>query len=150
MTRISQFLIFILSIALFSCEKGPFSGLENEQIQQYISSKNLQVTKSSPSGLQFILTKENKSGAALSVGQYIKVNYAGRLLSDKQFDAGSFGFTLGIGQVVRGFDEGISLMRVGEKATIIFPSNLGYGNRKQGDIPKNSPLVFDVEVISAQ
>jgi len=58
-------------------------------------------------------------------------------------------FTLGQGQVIAGWDEGISLMNAGGKATLIIPSKLAYGERGAGnDIPANSPLVFDVELIS--
>jgi FKBP-type peptidyl-prolyl cis-trans isomerase len=60
-----------------------------------------------------------------------------------------FEFTLGQGQVIPGWDEGIMLMSAGGKATLIIPSKLAYGERGAGaDIPAYSPLVFDVELIS--
>lgn len=145
-------LIFALlvSIAITSCNQDGIPAKEEKKIAEYIADKNLVVTETTESGLRFIRTLENPNGASLRTGQRVSVNYAGRLLSDKEFDAGTFSFVLGVGQVVPGFDIGISRMKVGEKATIIFPSALGYGNTKQGSIPKNSPLIFDIEVLSAQ
>lgn len=132
-------------------EKDGFSGTEEEQIESYVNSKNLAITEKTSSGLRFILTSANEAGAALVARQNVTVKYAGRLLSDKQFDAGTFSFTLGVGQVVGGFDEGIAKLKVGEKGTIIFPSSLGYGSRGAGrDIPGNSPLIFDIEIVSAR
>jgi FKBP-type peptidyl-prolyl cis-trans isomerase len=132
-------------------QKDGFSGTEDEQIESYVNSKSLAITEKTSSGLRFILNQPNEAGAALVARQNVTVKYAGRLLSDKQFDAGTFSFTLGVGQVVGGFDEGIAKLKVGEKGTIIFPSSLGYGSRGAGgDIPGNSPLIFDIEIVSAR
>jgi FKBP-type peptidyl-prolyl cis-trans isomerase len=109
--------------------KDGFSGTEDEQIESYVNSKNLAITEKTSSGLRFILNQSNEGGAALAARQNVTVKYAGRLLSDVQFDAGTFSFILGVGQVVGGFDEGIAKLKVGEKGTIIFPSSLGYGSR---------------------
>ncbi|WP_341226114.1 FKBP-type peptidyl-prolyl cis-trans isomerase [uncultured Arcticibacterium sp.] len=150
MSKITSFIVLLFSVFMLSCDKDGFSGSEDSQIQQYIESKNIVITEKTDSGLVYILTEENLDGESLERGQIVGVNYTGRLLNDKEFDSGSFSFQLGVGRVVKGFDEGIAKMRVGEKATIIFPSSLGYGNQKQGSIPKNSPLVFDVEVVGAK
>ena len=87
-------------------------------------------------------------------GQSVKVNYTGKFIAgkkiDKSFDSGTFTFALGQKEVVDGFDFGIAKMKVGEKATLIFLSSLGYGSRGQGSIPANTPLLFDIEVVSAQ
>ncbi len=148
-------LIFVLflSILISSCssEETLTPEQENQKIEEYISSKKLTVTEKTTTGLRYILTKANPSGAKVANGQTVSVIYAGRLLSDKQFDAGNFSFVLGSGGAISGFDQGIAKMKVGEKATLIFPSSLGYGSRAQGsDIPAYSPLVFDIEVISAK
>jgi FKBP-type peptidyl-prolyl cis-trans isomerase len=134
-----------------ACSKDGVSGTEDEQIESYIKSKNLIITEKTASGLRFILTSPNTTGVVLKKGQTVNVNYSGRLLSDKKFDSGNFSFTLGVGQVVGGFDEGIAKLKVGEKGTIIFPSSLGYGSAGAGgDIPGNAPLVFDIEIVSAR
>lgn len=147
MRKIYLFLA-ILATVVTACQKDDVA--EDEQINNYISSKNLAVTEKTNSGLRYIVTKANPSGAALKVGQTINVNYSGTLLSGKSFDSGNFSFVLGGGRVIAGFDEGIAKMRVGEKATLIFPSTLGYGSSGSGPIPANSPLVFDIEVVSAR
>ncbi len=139
----------LIPVFLSSCEKDEFSGTEAEKIDQYIASKNLIVTESTSTGLQYIRTKDG-TGSSLKTTQFVTLKYTGKLLSEKVFDSGSFGFILGIGQVVRGFDEGVAKMKVGEQATIIFPSNLGYGSTKQGSIPKNSPLIFEIEILAAE
>lgn len=147
------YVLIILSLIFNSCTKkdNTVVGTEEEQIEAYISSKNLVITEKSPTGLRFILTKANAAGAVLKTGQKVSVKYAGRKLNDKQFDAGDFEFTLGVGQVVPGFDEGIAKLKVGEKGTLIFPSNLGYGSRGAGgDIAPYTPLVFDIEILSVR
>jgi FKBP-type peptidyl-prolyl cis-trans isomerase len=124
---------------------------EETQIENYVKQKNLNVDFRSNSGLRFILNQEAKEGQVLKQGQSVKVKYSGRLLNDKQFDAGSFTFILGIGQVITGFDEGIAKLRVGEKGTLIFPSSIGYGAAGAGsEIPPNAPLIFEIEVLAAQ
>ncbi len=153
MLKSKLFFIAFLSAFIVSCSSSDevlTPAQENQKIEEYISSKKLTVTEKTTTGLRYIITKANPSGAKLLKGQSVSVNYAGRFLSDKQFDAGVFPFTLGIGQVVEGFDEGVLKMRVGEKATLIFPSILGYGTRGQGSIPGYSPLIFDIEVVSAK
>jgi FKBP-type peptidyl-prolyl cis-trans isomerase len=152
MSKLSWLWVVIVSVMMTACSKDQeVSGTEEEQIESYIKRKSLTVTEKTASGLRYILTKPNAAGAALKVGQIITVKYAGRLLSDKSFDSGTFNFNLGLGQVVAGFDQGIAKMKVGESATLIFPSSLGYGSRGAGsDIPGYSPLVFDIEVVSAK
>jgi FKBP-type peptidyl-prolyl cis-trans isomerase len=152
MSKLRLLVVIIISMIVGSCNKEQeISGTEEEQIERYIKSKNLTITEKTASGLRYILTKSNATGSSLKVGQIVTVKYAGRLLSDKSFDSGTFNFNLGLGQVIAGFEEGIAKMKVGESATLIFPSSLGYGSRGAGsDIPGNSPLVFDIEVISAK
>ncbi len=124
---------------------------EEVQIENYIKKNALKVDFKSNSGLRFILNQESKEGMSLKQGQSVKVKYSGRLLNDKQFDAGSFNFILGVGQVITGFDEGIARLKVGEKGTLIFPSSIGYGAAGAGsDIPPNSPLIFEIEVLGAR
>ena len=124
---------------------------EEVQIENYVKKNALKIDFKSNSGLRFILNQEAKDGMSLKQGQSVKVKYSGWLLNDKQFYAGSFNFILGVGQVITGFDEGIAKLKVGEKGTLIFPSSIGYGAAGAGsDIPPNSPLIFEIEVLAAR
>ncbi|MCA9956154.1 MAG: FKBP-type peptidyl-prolyl cis-trans isomerase [Anaerolineales bacterium] len=107
------------------------------------------------SGLQYIET-EAGSGKAPKRGQRVAVHYIGRLENGKEFDNSvkrgePIEFLLGTGQVIPGWDEGISLMKVGGKATLIIPPDLGYGARGAGGvIPPNATLIFDVELVDVK
>lgn len=104
-----------------------------------------------PSGLKYKITQKAE-GAKPTAGEKVKVHYTGKLTNDTIFDSSvkrgvPFEFTLGRGQVIKGWDEGIALLHVGEKATFIIPPALGYGDRDMGTIPSNATLIFDVELI---
>ena len=97
------------------------------------------------------------SGKKAERGNTVVVHYIGRLLSGEKFDASydrnePFEFTLGAGQVIPGWDEGIGYMTVGSKATFIIPSNLAYGDSPPpgGVIKPFSTLVFEVELVDAR
>lgn len=103
------------------------------------------------SGLIFIDTEEGK-GNTPEKGQKVKVHYKGMFLDGTVFD-NSFDrdapieFVLGENEVIKGWDEGIGMMRKGGKAVLIVPSNIAYGPRGRGSIPPYSTLVFEVELI---
>ena len=97
------------------------------------------------------------SGAAAAPGDTITVNYVGSLIDGTVFDASAnhgstgFSFTLGAGQVIKGWDQGIVGMKEGGKRALIIPADLAYGDRPVGNlIPANSPLVFEVELLKVQ
>jgi peptidylprolyl isomerase len=105
-----------------------------------------------PSGLKYTDLVEG-TGATPQRGQTVVVHYTGTLENGTKFDSSRdrnrpFEFTLGIGQVIRGWDEGISTMKVGGRRTLIIPPELGYGSRGAGGvIPPNATLIFDVELL---
>jgi FKBP-type peptidyl-prolyl cis-trans isomerase FkpA len=96
------------------------------------------------------------TGAVANSGTRITVSYSGFLFDasgfenkGRQFDSSSaFTFTLGAGQVIKGWDQGVIGMRVGGQRRLMIPPSLGYGNQAVGIIPPNSTLVFDVRLIS--
>jgi peptidylprolyl isomerase len=112
--------------------------------------KNPKTVKTA-SGLEYTITAKG-SGKKAQPGDKVVVHYTGKLTNDTVFDTSykrgePFTFKLGAGQVVKGWDEAFALLEVGDKATIKFGPELGYGNRAMGSIPPNSTLIFDVELI---
>lgn len=122
-------------------------------LDKYLSDNNI-TTEPEASGL-IIIVQEEGNGPVASSGQTVKVNYTGMVLDGTVFDSstgrGPIEFVLGQGQVIRGWDEAISKLKVGSKARIIIPSHLAYGDRQTGPvITPFSTLIFDIELVSAQ
>jgi FKBP-type peptidyl-prolyl cis-trans isomerase FkpA len=112
--------------------------------------------KSTSSGLQYWDLKEG-TGTTASAGKSVTVHYTGWLAKDgKKFDSSvdrgqPFVFQLGAGQVIKGWDEGVSGMKVGGKRQLRIPPELGYGSRGAGGvIPPNATLIFDVELLAVK
>lgn len=96
------------------------------------------------------------SGASPAKGKQVTVHYTGTLENGTKFDSSvergqPFTFTIGVGQVIKGWDEGVASMKVGGKRKLIIPSELGYGSRGAGGvIPGNATLLFDVELLAVE
>jgi hypothetical protein len=102
-------------------------------------------------GLRYIITKHG-SGSRAAAGKVVIAHYIGTLTDGTVFDDSHkrnepFGFTLGQGQVIKGWDEGFALLHVGDHATFIIPAEIAYGDKERGPIPANSTLIFDVEFL---
>tara|TARA_Y100001947_G_scaffold155321_1_gene161142 strand:+ start:2994 stop:3926 length:933 start_codon:yes stop_codon:yes gene_type:complete len=112
-------------------------------------SKGFKITDS---GLRYKIISRNKKNKP-NVGDMIKVHYKGQLIDGTVFDSSykrnqPIEFKLGVGQVIKGWDEGIALLNVGEKARFLIPPNLAYGEMGAGGIiPPNASLIFDVELV---
>ncbi|WP_082803802.1 MULTISPECIES: FKBP-type peptidyl-prolyl cis-trans isomerase [unclassified Anabaena] len=108
-----------------------------------------------PSGLKYVELEEG-TGATPERGQTVTVHYTGTLEDGSKFDSSRdrnrpFSFTIGVGQVIKGWDEGLSTMKVGGRRQLIIPSELGYGARGAGGvIPPNATLLFDVELLDVK
>jgi FKBP-type peptidyl-prolyl cis-trans isomerase len=106
-----------------------------------------------PSGLQIEMLKEG-AGANATGGKQVTVHYVGTLLSGQKFDSSrdrgeGFSFRLGAGRVIKGWDEGVAGMRIGEMRRLTIPADLAYGARGFPPlIPANATLVFEVELLS--
>jgi FKBP-type peptidyl-prolyl cis-trans isomerase FkpA len=130
------------------------SKADSALINDYIKAKGLAAIKTS-SGLYYVQTQKGK-GESPKNGQTVQVHYTGKLLDGTIFDSSvqrgtPFEFVIGTGQVIKGWDEGIALMKPGEKGTLLIPSALGYGANGAGpSIPPNSVLIFDVELIGVK
>jgi len=141
MKLLVSFCIIILSISLISCGSSSKSSKSG-------SGGNMVKTAS---GLQYMDIVEG-TGAQPKTGQRVSVHYVGTLENGTKFDSSvdrnqPFEFNVGTGQVIKGWDEGLSTMKVGGKRKIIIPADLGYGSRSMGKIPANSTLIFEVELL---
>ncbi|HMV49217.1 MAG TPA: FKBP-type peptidyl-prolyl cis-trans isomerase [Blastocatellia bacterium] len=100
------------------------------------------------------------TGASPQRGQEVTVNYTGMLEDGTKFDSSvdpafnhvePFKFNIGVGRVIKGWDEGVMTMKVGGKRKLVIPASLGYGARGAGGvIPPNATLVFEVELLATQ
>ncbi len=108
-----------------------------------------------PSGLKYVELVEG-TGATPGTGQATTVHYTGWLTNGTKFDSSvdrgePFTFPIGMGRVIKGWDEGVATMKVGGKRKLIIPPSLGYGARGAGNvIPPNAELVFEVELLGVQ
>ena len=112
-------------------------------------------TVTTPSGLKYVELVEG-TGVIPQTGQTIDVHYVGTLEDGTKFDSSRdrgtpFSFKIGKGQVIKGWDEGLSTMKVGGRRTLTIPPDLGYGARGAGGvIPPNATLIFDVELLGVK
>ena len=119
------------------------------------NNKNSQpsVTKQNATNELQITTTENGSGPQAKIGNTLNVHYTGTLQNGTKFDSSRdrgtpFEFTLGAGQVIKGWDQGLIGMRKGEKRNLVIPASLAYGNASPSPlIPAGSTLVFEVELL---
>ena len=102
-----------------------------------------------------LIIEDLKVGEGTAVAQYniVTVNYTGWLTDGTKFDSSlnpgrtPFRFTVGGGQVIKGWDEGLIGMKVGGKRKLTIPPNMGYGSQNMGVIPSNSTLVFEIDLL---
>ncbi len=128
--------------------------VDDKLINDYLKQNNI-VAKKTPTGLYYNVQKEG-TGTDPKMGDKVSVNYTGRTLNGTVFDSNldsnfhhvePLTFTLGHHQVIKGWDEGVALLKKGGKATLYIPSDLAYGAQSPtAAIPSNSILIFDIEV----
>lgn len=127
---------------------------EDSLLTDYIQKNKVKV-KPTPSGLYFIKTTPGK-GKLVTKGSVVKVHYKGLLIDGSEFDSSyqrgePIELEVGKGQVIPGWDEALQLMKEGDKAKIIIPSKIAYGERGAGGvIPPYATLVFELEIVSVQ
>ena len=127
---------------------------QHQPLQTTIAAAAKKGTKTitTPSGLKYTILKAGK-GTTPKPGQEVFVHYTGTLTTGKKFDSSRdkgqpFSFKVGAGQVIPGWDEALSTMKVGERRQLTIPPKLGYGAAGAGGvIPPNATLIFDVELL---
>jgi peptidylprolyl isomerase len=108
-----------------------------------------------PSGLTYLITKKT-TGRVPKIGETVIVHYTGTLTNGVKFDSSRdrdepIAFKLGVGQVIKGWDEGIAKLHIGEQAILVIPSKIAYGSKGAGDvIPPDSTLIFVVELVDVK
>lgn len=107
------------------------------------------------SGLTYIITKKG-DGAQIKAGDNVIVNYTGMLTNGQKFDSSldrsePFSFPVGAGMVIKGWDEGLQKLRIGDHAILTIPASIGYGSRGAGGvIPPDATLIFIIEVLGVK
>jgi len=142
--------------ALLTVLFAPVSGTEAKGLFSKDKNKLAQAQDvTTPSGLKYHDTVVG-NGPAPRQGQRVSVHYTGWLTNGTKFDSSRdrgqpFQFSLGRGEVIKGWDEGVASMKVGGRRKLTIPPDLGYGARGAGGvIPPNATLVFDVELLGIQ
>ena len=108
-----------------------------------------------PSGLTYLITKKG-TGRQLKAGDTVVLNYTGTLTNGTKFDSSydrnePLAFKLGAGKVIKGYDEGLAKLRIGDHAILVIPGNLAYGPRGVPNvIPPNATLIFIIEVVDVK
>ena len=127
--------------------------IDDAKLQEYFKKNNLKPAKTA-SGLYYTISREGE-GEKIQAGQSISVNYTGKLIDGKTFDSNedstfhhkeAFNLEVGKGRVIKGWDEGLQLLKKGSKATFYIPSGLAYGPQERNPIPANGILIFDVTI----
>lgn len=151
---IKHTLLLAVSIIGFSAmaQKGADKKTSTPKQEKRTIKMNQEYTTAS--GLKYKVT-ETGNGKKVENGEKVTVHYTGTLLNGTKFDSSKdrnqpFSFKVGAGQVIKGWDEGLQLLHVGDKAKLTIPAEIGYGSRDMGTIPPNSTLIFDIEVISSE
>lgn len=145
----STILTGLLALALLAwtgCNKEPQLDIDVAKIQDYLSTNGLEA-ESLDSGLHYIIKAPGSGDAFPSLASDITINYKGYLLDGTVFDENT-NITFALNRLIRGWQEGIPLIKPGGEIMLLIPSELGYGANRSGSIPGNSVLIFEIDLIS--
>jgi FKBP-type peptidyl-prolyl cis-trans isomerase len=144
-----------LAVVLSSlCLLSNYISEVDAQTKRRRTSKVAPPAVTTPSGLTYLITKKG-TGSRLKKGDTVIIHYTGMLTNGVKFDSSRdgkpFSFKLGVGQVIKGWDEGVAKLRVGDHAILVIPAQLAYGSKGAGDvIPPDAKLIFVIEVVDVK
>ncbi len=147
--------IVVVGMLFYRSSDAENSNMQINQITENAMVQD-QPSKNAVSELKIETTQEGTGERVVKSGDTISVHYTGRLTDGTKFDSSvdrgtPFTFTIGSGQVIKGWDEGLLGMKVGEKRTLTIPADKGYGATGAGGvIPPNATLIFETELVSIQ
>jgi FKBP-type peptidyl-prolyl cis-trans isomerase FkpA len=153
MRVVTKVLVVIASVAVIGLIIGAVVVLHNGSDS---STSGASPSPSASSSAGLVSTDETVgTGDEAVAGKTVSVNYLGTLADGTKFDSSydrnqPFEFTLGAGQVIKGWDQGVVGMKVGGKRKLVIPPGLGYGAQANGSIPANSTLTFEIELLSVK
>lgn len=142
-------LLLLLPVFFIGCKKTDQAAIDQQIIQQYITSHQITNAIAEPNGLYYIPTVVG-TGPYPTINSTVRVNYKGYFTSGSIFDQSTAPITFPLNGVIAGWRQGMPLMQAGGKATLLIPSALGYGSQGTNGVPPNSVLIFDVDLISFQ
>ena len=147
----AKLIVALLYLCLFSI----YTFKVEAQTKRRRTLRNSSAAITTPSGLTYLITKKG-TGRQLKTGDTVILNYTGTLTNGVKFDSSHdrnqpFAFKLGTGQVIKGYDEGLAKLRVGDQAILVIPGNLAYGPKGIPNvIPPDSTLIFIIEVVDVK
>ena len=137
--RIGLFLFYLPLLLSCGDDDGGLS------IEEYVAQNNLN-TQVTSSGLQYII-KNQGTAPNPTLSSNVTINYSGYLLDGSVFDSGN-AVTFPLAGLIQGWQEGLQLIGTGGSITLLIPAELAYGSRGSGPIPPNTPIGFDIDLIS--
>jgi len=147
----AKLIVSLLSLCLFSI----YAFEVEAQTRRGRAPRSSSAAITTPSGLTYLITKKG-TGRQLKAGDTVVLNYTGTLTNGVKFDSSydrnePLAFKLGAGQVIKGWDEGVGKLRVGDHAILMIPGKLAYGPRGVPNvIPPDATLIFIVEVVDVK
>ena len=147
----AKLIVALLCLCLFSI----YALEADAQTRRRRVPRSTSAAVTTPSGLTYLISKKG-TGPQLKAGDTVIMNYTGMLTNGLKFDSSydrnqPFAFKLGVGQVIKGFDEGLGKLRVGDHAILVIPGKLAYGPKGIPNvIPPDSTLIFVIEVVDVK
>lgn len=148
--------VTVAALALTACDLNVFRRTPVLSPNEFAKELNVNpdALTRTPSGLQY-QDLATGAGPVAAAGSRVLVHYTGWLTDGTEFDTSRdrgtpYGFRVGQGEVIAGWDEGVAGMRVGGRRKLVIPASLGYGAARNGPIPANATLVFEVELVEVR